>query len=188
MVLRVLLVQLREPCSPRSRMDDHAVAEPDVLPRLDRQAAVLCLVVEEIAHAERIDRVQPVPAGMPIGRMPRIARMIHHHDAHFFSIELARVVHPFRPLAPDVRLPLAALGIDQFPGSRRRARLLLGRRFLERRRHAHGERTFLGVAEDDLVDRREVEVEIDDAEHRDARRRSSSGFPSAAACRPASAS
>ena len=61
--------------------------------------------------------MQPVPAGVPIGGMPGIARMIHNHDAHLFSIELARVVHPFRPLAPDVRFPLAALGIQQFPRS-----------------------------------------------------------------------
>ena len=96
--------------------------------------------------------------------MPRIAWMIHHHDAHFFSIDLARVVHPFRPLPPHVRLPFAALGVHQFPRSRRSARLLLRRRFLEHRRHAHREGAFLGVPENDLVDGREVEVEIDDAE------------------------
>src|ERR671910_1375241 len=103
--LRVLLVQLCEPGPGRTGMNDHAVAEPRVLPRLDGQAAVLRLVVEEIAHAERIDRVQPVATGVPVGGMPRIARMIHHHDADLFSIELARIVHPFRPLAPHVRLP-----------------------------------------------------------------------------------
>ena len=36
--LRVLLVQLREPCSRDTGMDDDTVAEPDVLPRLDREA------------------------------------------------------------------------------------------------------------------------------------------------------
>ena len=37
------LVQLRELRRGESRVDDDAVAEADVLPALDRQAAVLCL-------------------------------------------------------------------------------------------------------------------------------------------------
>ena len=43
-------------------MDDHPVAEPDVTARLDRQAAVLFLVVQEIVQPERVDRVQAVAA------------------------------------------------------------------------------------------------------------------------------
>jgi hypothetical protein len=69
-------------------VNDDSVPEADVLSRFDRQAAVLRLVVEEVAHAERIDRVQSVPARMPVRRMPWIAGMIHHHDAHVLAVDL----------------------------------------------------------------------------------------------------
>ena len=43
-------------------MDDHAITEPDVLARLEVRLPFCGLVVEEVADAERIDRVQPVSA------------------------------------------------------------------------------------------------------------------------------
>src|SRR5687768_17895536 len=99
-------------------MDDDAVAEADALSRLERQAAVLGLVVEEITDPKRVNRVQPVPARMPVRRMARVAWMIHHHDTQPFSVDLAGVIHPFGPLAPDIGLALAPLGVPQLAGFR----------------------------------------------------------------------
>src|SRR4029450_8514641 len=111
------LVQLRKPRRPAAWMNDDSVSEAHVLSWFDRQTAVLCLVVEEIAHAERIDRVQAVPPRMPIRRVSRIIGMIHHHHANSFAIEFAQVIDPLRPLAPDIRFPLATLSIGRLTGA-----------------------------------------------------------------------
>src|SRR5258708_6042002 len=87
--LRVLSVQFRDAGGRQAGMYDDAIAEPRMAAGFDRQAAILRLIVEEIAHAERIDRVQPVPPRVPVRRVPRIAGVIHHDDADRFSVDLA---------------------------------------------------------------------------------------------------
>ena len=76
-------------------MDDDSVAEPDVIARLDRQAAVLFLVVEEIVQPERIDRVQAVAARVPVGRMPAGCRDDPSSRRRPFR-------HPARPSSPPI--------------------------------------------------------------------------------------
>src|SRR5712671_6332802 len=92
-------------------MDHDAVTESKRLAGLDREAAIFCFVIIEIALAKWIHREQAVAAGMPVRGMLRIPRVIEYRDAELFSFQLAGVIHPVRSLSPDFLLTFFALGV-----------------------------------------------------------------------------
>src|SRR5262245_6555034 len=114
LVLLIVFVQLRDfGTGSIAGMYDDTVAETHGLPRLQRNAAIALLVVVVIVLAENIHREQAVIAGVPVGRVLRIRRVIEDRDAELLAIELARVIDPWGWFSPNVLHRLAARRILQ---------------------------------------------------------------------------
>src|SRR5690242_1491518 len=97
--------------------------------------------------------------------MPGVGGVIENRDAELFAIDLAGVIDPARAMSPDLRLTMAAFGIDHQAGSLGSGeRLLVG--LLQLRCEANRKRAFLGIAESHFLNGRERDVEVDDAARR----------------------
>src|SRR6516162_8557224 len=64
-------------------------------------APVLVPVVSELSHSERIRGQQAVVAGVPIGWMAKVLRVIKDSDANVFAAHSPRVIHPISLLTPN---------------------------------------------------------------------------------------
>src|SRR5262249_10507259 len=144
-----------------SVMDEDTVAKRERLSGRDRIRAVLTPIACELAHAEWIRGEQSVPASVPIGRRPRIRRMIEDGDADIFSRDSPGVIDPFGALPPDGFFPRRASRIHHV-STRGGQRLDQADRKRALFRVAHRNGTATGANDELAVDRSRLDVS---AEH-----------------------
>src|SRR5580704_6385064 len=100
---------------------------------------------------------------MPPSRVSRVGRIVENSDPQRFAIDYTSKICPIRAFTPDLFFPVAALGVLHHAGALRLGRSVWSR-FLQCGGQSHREGAFLGVAEGDLLARRQRNIEVDGAE------------------------
>ena len=81
--------------------------------------------------------------------------MIQDRNTELLALDRTRIIHPVRTLTPDLFHTVLAVGANHFA-----ATLLLRQRI----RQPDRERAFLGIAEGNLLRRRQGDIEINDTQ------------------------
>src|SRR5207244_1221117 len=100
---------------------------------------------------------------MPIGRVPRIARMIENGDSELLALHVAGHVDPIRPFSPAVLFSLLSVGVYHPAGSFRELRRFRTGRF-ETSGDTHPEGALFRIAERHLFYRSQHDIAIDNAQ------------------------